>query len=88
MHERSSRFYCERCSDTGMVSVDRIGAQPEALRCGCYRVNPVIQARHDRFGRKKKPKGGAAWVLLAGRTLYGRKAAQPAKYLRCSQGGG
>ena len=58
MHERSSRFYCERCSDTGMVSVDRIGAQPEALRCGCYRVNPVIQARHDRFGRKKKPKGG------------------------------
>ena len=51
--------YCERCGDTGMVSVEAIGRQPEALRCGCYRVNPVIKARHQRLNVKPpRVKGG------------------------------
>ena len=75
-----ARPYCDRCRDTGMVSVDRIGAQPEALRCGCYRVNPVIHARHQRFDeaqarirmrKTRKTKGGALWVLTQQLASYG-----------------
>ena len=67
MHDRSSRYYCERCADTGMVSVERIAFQPEALRCSCYRMNPVIRARHQRFNLKastKQAKGGRRGSLL------------------------
>ena len=38
--------YCERCGDTGMVSREQIGIQPQAVRCSCVRYNPVIQARY------------------------------------------
>ena len=53
-----SEPYCDRCGDTGMVIVDRIGTQPEALRCSCYLVNPVIQERHRRL-ETFKPKRGS-----------------------------
>ena len=49
--------YCDRCGDAGLVSVDRIGVQPEALRCSCYQFNPVIQARHQRFKERAEKKG-------------------------------
>ena len=32
-----------------MVTVERIGTQPEALRCSCYLANPVIRERHRRL---------------------------------------
>ena len=49
--------YCEQCGDTGMVSVERISLQPEALRCSCYQFNPVIQARHRRFKEQAEKNG-------------------------------
>ena len=45
------------CGDAGLVSVNRIGIQPEALRCSCYQFNPVIQARHQRFKERAEKKG-------------------------------
>ena len=59
-----SNPYCERCGDSGMVSMERIESQPEALRCSCYLSNPVIKARHKKFDeaqariRIRKTRGG------------------------------
>ena len=52
--------YCDRCGDTGVVSVERIGIQPEAVRCSCYLVNPVIKERHRRLdeGKANRVRGG------------------------------
>ena len=56
-----SEPYCDRCMDTGLVIVERIGIQPEALRCSCYLVNPVIQERHRHLDTSKtKRVGGGA----------------------------
>ena len=53
-----SEPYCDRCMDTGLVIVERIGIQPEALRCSCYLVNPVIQERHRRLDTSKTKRVG------------------------------
>ena len=52
--------------------MDRIGVQPEAVRCSCYLVNPVIRERHRRLDidtfkgkRRGKREGGRDGSSLA-----------------------
>ena len=54
---RERQSYCDRCDDTGMVGMNRIGIQPQAVRCSCYLVNPVIRARHQRYKQQADKNG-------------------------------